>query len=434
MPALFLSYRRADSQDVVGRMYDRLKSHFPAERIFRDLDSIPLGTPFPESVREAIGKSKVALVVLGPRWSTITDAVGNRRLDDAADFVRLEVELALASEILIVPVLSAGAQMPLPEELPVSLRPLVYLPAVQVRPDPDFHRDMDRLVGKLSSLITEAVESHAVIPDLELDRLREAALSGPSPSERKNSIARVAHLGGRQQVGWLAALARQSKYKASREEAIRQIGRLGGDEALETLFNLVRDHSDLGTRMEAAEQLIPLAVPDKLGLVVQLLEQMAVGGIPLSSRRTRARLAEPAVRVRYVLVQALAEEGWNNRVMAESPEQRQAILPLRLLAEQERAPDVKQFLVSIVAHLLRDEPWVRRWVLDLANKTANPFYKIRLYAIGLSVWGMGEIFVKALEGCPTDSVGSDGRLFIRWAQEGDWERFRFHMMGWGPTL
>ena len=37
---LFLSYRRADSRDVVGRIYDRLITHFPIEAVYRDLDSL----------------------------------------------------------------------------------------------------------------------------------------------------------------------------------------------------------------------------------------------------------------------------------------------------------------------------------------------------------------------------------------------------------
>lgn len=153
MASLFLSYRRADSQEVVGRMYDRLKSHFPVERIFRDLDSIPLGKPFPEVIREALANSKVALIVIGPTWTSVTDSSGSRRLDDPTDFVRIEVELALSSGLLVVPVLVSGASMPKGTELPNTLQTLVFLQAIQVRPDPDFHRDMDRLIGKLSHLV-----------------------------------------------------------------------------------------------------------------------------------------------------------------------------------------------------------------------------------------------------------------------------------------
>lgn len=150
--ALFISYRRSDSQEVVGRMYDRLRSHFPVDRIFRDLDSIPLGKPFPQVIREAIGNSQVALVIIGPKWATITGSDGHRLLDDPADFVRIEVEGALCSGVPVVPVLVSGASMPLAKELPASLQPLVYLQGMQIRSDPDFHRDMDRLIGKVSRL------------------------------------------------------------------------------------------------------------------------------------------------------------------------------------------------------------------------------------------------------------------------------------------
>lgn len=155
MASLFLSYRHADSQEVVGRMCDRLKSHFPAGAIFRDLDSIPLGKPFPEAIREAIANTQVALIVIGPKWAAITSANGRRRLEDPADFVRIEAEIALSSGILVVPVLVSGAPMPALEDMPISLQPLVYLQAIQIRPDPDFHRDMDRLIAKLSQLLVQ---------------------------------------------------------------------------------------------------------------------------------------------------------------------------------------------------------------------------------------------------------------------------------------
>ena len=164
MASLFLFYRRSDSQDVVGRIYDKLTAHFPHERIFRDLDSIPLGKPFPEVIREAVGKSAAALVIIGPGWVAIGDDSGKRRLNDPGDFVRIEVELALSSGILVIPVLVSGARMPKAKELPTALRPLVSLQSIQVRADPDFHRDMERLISRLSSLFE--VELRGVQPDV----------------------------------------------------------------------------------------------------------------------------------------------------------------------------------------------------------------------------------------------------------------------------
>lgn len=147
---LFLSYRRADSRDMVGRIYDRLITHFPIESVFRDLDSLPIGRSFPEALDEAVSKALAALVVIGPSWLSVTDSTGRRRLDDSEDFIRREVERALTAGILVVPVLVSGAAMPTEKELPDPIRPLAYHNAAVVRPDPDFHRDMDKLIGELA--------------------------------------------------------------------------------------------------------------------------------------------------------------------------------------------------------------------------------------------------------------------------------------------
>lgn len=151
--SIFLSYRREDSQEVTGRIYDRLISHFPSNCIFRDLDSLPIGKPFPLALDEAVTKASVALIIIGPAWDSITGINGQPRLDNPKDFVRLEVERVLSAAFPVIPVLISRATMPAPDVLPESLRPLVLLHAVTVRPDPDFHHDMDRLIAKLSTIV-----------------------------------------------------------------------------------------------------------------------------------------------------------------------------------------------------------------------------------------------------------------------------------------
>lgn len=95
---IFISYRRADSESVVGRIYSELKKHFPTHDVFLDHDSIPLGKPFLVVIRERLATSKYALILIGPQWCSIKDEkTGQRRLDDPNDFVRLEVEAALAT-------------------------------------------------------------------------------------------------------------------------------------------------------------------------------------------------------------------------------------------------------------------------------------------------------------------------------------------------
>src|SRR5262249_44765703 len=122
------------------------KAYYPPAQIFRDLDSIPLGKSFPEAIREALSRAKVVLVVIGPTWASVTNSNGDRRLDDPSDHVRIEVELALSSDVLVIPVLISGARMPKAEMLPYGLRSLVSLQAAEVPPDPYFTYGMQRLL------------------------------------------------------------------------------------------------------------------------------------------------------------------------------------------------------------------------------------------------------------------------------------------------
>jgi hypothetical protein len=144
---VFLSYRREDSSDVTGRIYDRLVGHFGTDNVFKDVDSIPLGVDFRTHISGAVELCDVVLTIIGPRWLSAQDSAGARRLDDPCDFVRLEVGAALEREIPVIPVIVGGATMPTPEELPEAIREIAFRNGTSVRPDPDFHRDMDRLIA-----------------------------------------------------------------------------------------------------------------------------------------------------------------------------------------------------------------------------------------------------------------------------------------------
>ncbi len=152
MTKVFISYRRDDSADITGRIYDRLVKPlgpFDRETIFKDVDSIPLGVNFKKYLEDKVSQCAVQLVVIGPHWLDMSDVSGRRRLDDPADFVRIEIETALKREIPVIPLLVMGAKMPAADQLPVSLSNLVYQNATLVRRDPDFHVDMDRVTRAL---------------------------------------------------------------------------------------------------------------------------------------------------------------------------------------------------------------------------------------------------------------------------------------------
>ena len=74
-----------------------------------------------------------------------------RRLDDPRDLVRVEVAAALSRDIPVIPLLVGGAEMPAETELPQGLRTLAYRNGIAVRPDPDFHKDLDRLITGLEA-------------------------------------------------------------------------------------------------------------------------------------------------------------------------------------------------------------------------------------------------------------------------------------------
>ena len=81
------------------------------------------------------------LVVIGRRWAD--DMNATERSDD---LLWLELQTAFAHDVRIIPLLVDGTEMPRPEALPDDIRKLAWLQAMPVREDPDFHRDLDRLI------------------------------------------------------------------------------------------------------------------------------------------------------------------------------------------------------------------------------------------------------------------------------------------------
>ncbi len=63
--------------------------------------------------------------------------------------MRIEIESALKRRIPVIPLLVQGAKIPEAERLPASIQDLSYRNGIVVRPDPDFHKDMDRLIAHL---------------------------------------------------------------------------------------------------------------------------------------------------------------------------------------------------------------------------------------------------------------------------------------------
>jgi TIR domain/Concanavalin A-like lectin/glucanases superfamily len=159
MTSVFVSYRRDDSRHQAGRLYDHLVEKFGKEHVFKDVDSIPLGSDFREILTERVGGCDVFLAVIGDTWLTAVGPSGTRRLDEPGDFVRIEIEAALARSIPVIPVLVGNASVPRPEELPDSLRELAYGNGLPVRPNPDFEHDVKRLIRGINAAVSSTPET-----------------------------------------------------------------------------------------------------------------------------------------------------------------------------------------------------------------------------------------------------------------------------------
>jgi len=151
MSGIFISYRRQDSAAHAGRIYDRLSSRFGAEQVFMDVDDIPPGADFGAHIDAKVASCDAMIVVIGKNWLTARNAEGRLRLSDPADFVGLEVGLALERGVLVIPVLVAGAAMPKSEELRVDLQPLTRRNALTLS-DQEFQRDADLLIQTLEKI------------------------------------------------------------------------------------------------------------------------------------------------------------------------------------------------------------------------------------------------------------------------------------------
>jgi hypothetical protein len=150
-PRIFVSYRRGETSAHAGRIADRLVARFGDENVFMDVDTIAPGADFVEQIQDAVGSCDALVAVIGRDWLSARDSAGRRRVDDPADFVRLEVGAALERKVLVVPVLVEGVAMPLADELPGPLAPLSRRNALEVN-DTRFRQDADRLIDAIAAI------------------------------------------------------------------------------------------------------------------------------------------------------------------------------------------------------------------------------------------------------------------------------------------
>src|SRR5262249_26469441 len=132
-PVVVISYRRSENLQHAALLEESLGMLLGPGAVFRDQSAIEPGDAFPARIEKAIRDAAVVLVLIGSGWLELRSAKSTqRRLEQAGDYVRREIELALEHGRTIIPVLLDGASMPLPEDLPNSIAALSLANAVNL--------------------------------------------------------------------------------------------------------------------------------------------------------------------------------------------------------------------------------------------------------------------------------------------------------------
>jgi hypothetical protein len=96
---IFINYRRDDAGGFAGRLSDTLANYFGRDRVFRDVTDIGYGHDFAQVIDQKLSESGAVAVLIGDKWSSVSNKEGKRRLDDAADYVSREIAAAWKRQI-----------------------------------------------------------------------------------------------------------------------------------------------------------------------------------------------------------------------------------------------------------------------------------------------------------------------------------------------
>ena len=150
MSKIFISYRRDDNPDAVKLINERLKKLLPSWEIFYDHHSLDLGDRFPDELRQAVTDAEFVLVVIGPKW---LELLKERKVASETDYVHEEIRTAFSSESGVIPVAVGNANFPSEADLSgfPEIQSLANLNGKAIRPEPDFDKDIEALVGYLEA-------------------------------------------------------------------------------------------------------------------------------------------------------------------------------------------------------------------------------------------------------------------------------------------
>ena len=145
----FISYRRDDYPDIVEHIRSWFSWRYGRANVFMDFDSIPVGVPFPDHIKEQIRACDVVLVIISPNWL-------KRILDDPFredDWVRIEIAEALNLQKLVIPIYIKGASVPDMNKLPAALRGMLNIQGAWLDSGQNFIDRIDSAMNSIENLL-----------------------------------------------------------------------------------------------------------------------------------------------------------------------------------------------------------------------------------------------------------------------------------------
>jgi tetratricopeptide (TPR) repeat protein len=204
---LFISYRISDTGLTATWLSEKLAEAYGHKRVFLDHERLEGGAVWPERLAREAQRASVMLVLIGEGWLRAQDPeTGVRRLDQEGDWVRKEIETALDTGALVVPVLVEQAK-PLSRDAFATVPSLVPLADRQVLTlrRKDWASDLERLQRLLAANGFERRQSAArpfTIPSPVADFTgRETEIAELEKALTRNGRAAICAVNGLGGVG-----------------------------------------------------------------------------------------------------------------------------------------------------------------------------------------------------------------------------------------
>ena len=196
--AVFISYRRKDSKPYARNIYQRLQFIEQIEVYFDESSTLP-GSEYPQEIANALKEVDTVLVVVKDwnRWMGRRDyrdillhqvwrivslkrpVPPARLIDDPDDWVRKEIEQAIAHDKKILPIFIGDDSERIPNDLPTSLQKLESKQLLYLRDGQRWESDLEALVENLIGLKSRDSDRGEVSGEAENTKVTSSHIDEP---------------------------------------------------------------------------------------------------------------------------------------------------------------------------------------------------------------------------------------------------------------